>query len=246
MVLADLHLSLLQNIREINDIRLNNLQIVIHTLIYVYVSLNEGTCGCGGPFTSSRIVGGAEVTPHSFPYQVALSASPTTTNLFCGGSLISPNYVLTAAHCTAGRTNSSLFVVVGEHNLYVAGEGEQYYTVLSILSHPLYNVSNTWSNDFSILRLSRPVTLPSPNAGVVCLPPDPAQTFAGSNLVSSGWGALQFYGSVSPVLKAANMIGLSNADCQPIYAWYPITPAHICAAGNFTQSSTCQGDSGGI
>lgn len=51
---------------------------------------------------SGRIVGGVEADRHQFPYQVGLVTHLATGNGFCGGSLVSKNYVLTAAHCIDG------------------------------------------------------------------------------------------------------------------------------------------------
>jgi hypothetical protein len=59
------------------------------------------------------------------------------------------------------------------------GDGEINYQVSKILVHPLYNASNVLANDFAILTLPYPVGNPSPNVGIVCLPPDVSQTFAG-------------------------------------------------------------------
>ena len=202
-------------------------------------------CRCGGPFSTTRIIGGAEVTPHTFPYQVALSIGSTSTNLFCSGSLISPIYVLTAAHCILGRNISTIFAVVGEHNINAPGDGEQYISIQTALIHPRYNESETWSNNFAILRLSRNVTLPSSTAGLVCLPSQATLDVSGVDLVFSGWGQNVSYTSYSPVLKATNMVGVSPSECQQNYGPYTITPYHVCATGSSTQSSTCFGDGGG-
>jgi trypsin len=192
------------------------------------------------------------VPRHSFPYQVGLTNTGGNVP-FCGGSLISSNYVLTAAHCTIGRSASSMQVIVGDHDFTIAGDGEQNFNVQNILVHPQYNPANFWAYDYSILKLASPVSLPSAGAtalpsstaGIVCLPPDTTQMFVGTNLTVSGWGLTSGGGFQSSVLKAAFLTGLSNEDCTPYFGTGNIGPWHICAAGNNTGSSACNGDSGG-
>ena len=189
-------------------------------------------------------MGGQIVQPHSLPYQVGLTIAGGTVP-FCGGSLISPNYVLTAAHCTIGRNTASLRVIVGDHNFLVSGDGEQLFNVQSNLVHPNYNPNTLWSNDYAILKLSTPVNIPSSTTGIVCLPPNVSQTFAGSDLTVSGWGLTSDGGFHSPVLKSAFLSGITNSDCLGYFGTGSIGPHHICTVGNVTSSSACNGDSGG-
>jgi len=207
---------------------------------------NEGivdgneVCKCKIP---DRIVGGTVAVPNSIPFQVGLTSAPSGTRPYCGGSLISPNYVLTAAHCTQGTAASSMRIIVGDHNYNVAGEGEQYILVASKLEHPSYNPGNSQAYDFALLKLATPVTLPSAKAGLVCLPTDLSQTFEGATLTISGWGTVASGGSQSPELKVATVTGISNALCQSKYPGEVLSTYNICAAKSGTD--TCQGDSGG-
>ena len=217
------------------------------------MSLFLGTCQCGGPYNVSfpynRIVNGFEVPPHSLPFQVLLKIIRTTGQFFCGGSLIAPRFVLTAAHCAENLL--SITVVVGEHILSVVGDGEQIKSVSDITIHPLWNLTAI-TNDYAILTLSTPVVLSADNpfVGLVCLPPDVTETFAGASLTSSGWGYTTGGDSstASNVLKAAFLRGMSNQDCSiaqnTALATFP--PSRLCANGFETNSSICSGDSGGI
>merc|ERR1719410_560865 len=78
-------------------------------------NLAEG-CGIEGP-AAERIVGGFEAEPNQWPWQVALFIDNAW---FCGGALISENYVLTAAHCADGATYFD--IMAGAHNVRESSE----------------------------------------------------------------------------------------------------------------------------
>lgn len=68
---------------------------------------------------NNRIIGGKEAASGTFPYAVSLADD---IGSFCGGSLISSDAVLTAAHCQGGRSNK---VVVGRRDLSDVASGEE-------------------------------------------------------------------------------------------------------------------------
>merc|ERR1712038_1347418 len=195
-----------------------------------------GSCTCGLPNTSNRIVGGVETEANEYPWQVAL-VSAGGSHPWCGGTLISSQHVLTAAHCTAGSTPNSIAVLVGEHRI-----DDNSFTRLSlsaITDHPGYN-SGTLDNDFSILTLSSPVTF-SNAVKPACLPSSTSD-YAGQVAVVSGWGTLSSGGNQPTGLNDVSVTVQSNQDCNSAYGG-DITSNMICAAD--AGKDSCQGDSGG-
>ena len=132
-------------------------------------------CECGIPTTSNRIIGGEPVAPHSIPFQIYLTTegSKREMGLFaCGGSIISPRHVLTAAHCVYEQTNVRVWA--GEHDTEVKAPEEIITSVKKIVIHPKYDQAAS-VYDFAILTLSESLRIPSNSknavVGVVCLPP---------------------------------------------------------------------------
>ena len=94
-------------------------------------------------------MGGEAADPHEFPWLVGISLNETW---FCGGSLISPKWVLTAAHCTSGA--SYALVILGAHHLYDADHQPHYKTIMAtnFVNHPDYN-STQIVNDVALIEL---------------------------------------------------------------------------------------------
>lgn len=185
------------------------------------------------PPIGPRIVGGNVVAPNSLPYQVLLG---TNAGLLCGGSLISPQWVLTAAHCVDG---SSITAVLGLHdanNLTLAANPfMQTISVQTSIKHPLYT-SNDVLHDIALLKLSSPATLTA-GVQVIALANSnlPALYTVGSPVFTSGWG-ITSNGNRSQFLQSVNLSVISCA-----------VPSTIICTGGSEQlgKGPCSGDSGG-
>jgi len=199
---------------------------------------STGSCSCGVAKTGNRIVGGQETMVNEYPWQVGL-VSANGRQPWCGGTLISNQHVLTAAHCTAGGSTSSIAVILGEHR--TDDSSVRRVSISKITDDPLYN-SNTLANDYSILTLSEPVEFTA-EVAPACMPWDTTETYAGQVATVSGWGTLSSGGNQPTVLHDVDVTVQSNAQCQQAYGASSITDVNICAAD--AGKDSCQGDSGG-
>ncbi|XP_065814240.1 trypsin-3-like [Labrus bergylta] len=112
------------------------------------------------PIEDDKIVGGYECRKNSVPYQVSLNSGYH----FCGASLISSTWVVSAAHCYKSRVQ----VRLGEHNIAVYEGTEQFINSAKVIRHPYYSSRNL-DNDIMLIKLSTPATLNS-NVCTVSLP----------------------------------------------------------------------------
>lgn len=133
------------------------------------------------PSISIKIVGGSPARNHQFPWQASITSCVGRSCSICGGSLISPRYVLTAAHCTEGVSTFTIGL----------GSNTRKRPAVSLTSrvkieHPQYN-SQTLSNDISIIRLPREVTLNSA-VQTIALPSSSISSLVNQDAIVSGYG----------------------------------------------------------
>ncbi|CAD7683790.1 unnamed protein product [Nyctereutes procyonoides] len=149
---------------------------------------------CGRPEPSARIMGGSDAQPGSWPWQVSLHQSGSH---ICGGSLIAPSWVLSAAHCFV--TNGTLepatewSVLLGARSQAAAPGGAHVRAVAAILVPRNYSGVDRGA-DLALLRLASPATL-GPAVRPVCLPRASHRFAHGTTCWATGWGDIQEMGS---------------------------------------------------
>uniref|UniRef100_A0A2K5VEU9 Kallikrein related peptidase 15 n=1 Tax=Macaca fascicularis TaxID=9541 RepID=A0A2K5VEU9_MACFA len=191
-----------------------------------------------------KLLEGDECAPHSQPWQVALYERGRFN---CGASLISPHWVLSAAHCQT----RFMRVRLGEHNLRKRDGPEQLRTASRVIPHPRYE-ARSHRHDIMLLRLVQPARL-TPQVRPVVLPTRCPHT--GEACVVSGWGLVshiepgttrspQSQVSLPDTLHCANISIISDTSCDKSYPGR-LTNTMVCAGAEGRGAESCEGDSGG-
>ncbi|KAJ2017386.1 Kallikrein-14 [Coemansia sp. S16] len=182
-------------------------------------------------------MGGSDAKKGDYPFAIYLYNAGEKS--YCGGSIISDTWILTAAHCIKGSTINDISVFIGEITYDInPGKGAK---VAEIHNHPQYN-DQTMINDISLLKLSSPIT--DKNAATISI--DTTNVGDGIAVTALGWGFTAPGGSTpAQTLKKGELTTLSKAQCsQKDTKFDGNNGARICVAGD-TGTDTCPGDSGG-
>ncbi|XP_040108104.1 kallikrein-1 [Oryx dammah] len=197
------------------------------------------------PPIQSRIIGGQECEKHSQPWQVAIYHFSTFQ---CGGVLVAPQWVLTAAHCKSENYQ----VWLGRHSLFEDEDAAQFASVSEDFPNPGFNLSllenhtrqpgEDYSHDLMLLRLQEPVQL-TQHVQVLGLPTKEPQL--GTTCYASGWGSVkpdEF--SYPDDLQCVDLTLLPNEKCATAHP-QEVTECMLCAGHLEGGKDTCVGDSGG-
>ncbi|XP_006785543.1 elastase 2 like [Neolamprologus brichardi] len=204
-----------------------------------------GAYGCGLPTIPpviSRVVGGHDVKPHSWPWQVSLQYnSAGNWRHTCGGTLISDQWVLTAAHCIS--SSREYRVALGKHNLLETEDGSVLVGTSNIIVHEDWN-SFFIRNDIALIKLESSVNF-SDTVMASCLPEAEFVLPNNESCYITGWGRLFTGGPIADILQQALLPVVDYPTCsKPDWWGSQVKETMVCAGGDGVVAG-CNGDSGG-
>ncbi|XP_038018854.1 cathepsin G-like isoform X2 [Motacilla alba alba] len=191
---------------------------------------------------AGRIIGGREVKPHSRPYMAHLKIQRGSQTSYCGGFLIRPDAVLSAAHCVDKEGRVRVTVTLGAHNARGRERSQQKIRVGQWVTHPKYSRVGL-KNDIVLLKL-KPKARINKNVQSISIPRRNDRVREGALCNVPGWGWTSDTGNTTNVLREVKLKVQNATVCQQIFRYYE-RQSMLCVGDESSPKATSRGDSGG-
>ncbi|XP_075175967.1 uncharacterized protein LOC142246804 [Anomaloglossus baeobatrachus] len=219
-------------------------------IVASFLSCSKASSNVPYSGTLNRIYGGTDSKQGEWPWQVSVQNNDSH---ICGGSLISDQWVLSAAHCFEGNADPAFFkVMLGMYQMFTATSNEIVSTVDRIISHPEF-VKIGSKGDIALMRLTSPVNF-TQFIQTIRLPDEWSNFPCGCYCWTTGWGATENGSSpTNGILQKVSVPLMNYKICDQMYhisspenaSTVIVHDYEVCAGYVDGKKDACQGDYGG-
>nr|XP_009935721.1 PREDICTED: transmembrane protease serine 4 [Opisthocomus hoazin] len=189
---------------------------------------------CGESTRTPRVLGGSPAAIEAWPWQVSLQYRKEH---ICGGSIIDPSWVLTAAHCFKNNPIIQSWGVKAGSNLL---SGTATLAVEKVFLAAVTPASPR-DNDIALVKLQSPLRV-SDSSKPICLPYFDEELVPGTSLWVVGWGYTQEHGKLSETLQQAEVKLVDKESCNLAAYHGQVTEKMLCAGLPQGGVDTCQSE----